>query len=83
MDHLQSIEPIWFHHLSTALVFPTSCSSGGTDNNRQFPQNKMRISDIGARGIQIGPFATSWTHFVPNTIFLLDLHAGATISYQP
>ena len=64
---MKTIEPIWFQQLLTALVFPTSSSSGRTENNKQFHPNGMRFSDIRAWGIQIGPIATSWTHFVPQT----------------
>ena len=46
-------------------------------------QNWMRQGVFSAWGIQTGPFAAHWTHFVPEDFQLFHLHTGRPILITP
>ena len=43
----------------------------------------MRQRGLGAWGIQTGPFAVHWAHFVPKDFHLFHLHTGRPILITP
>ena len=57
----------------------------GKDGQRGFfqPKNWMRQRAFSAWGVQTGPFAAHWAHFVPDDFKLFHLHTGRPILITP
>ena len=89
LDHLQLIEPILFQKIFNFFTFilggqfllPQRANNG----KRGFIQlqNWMRQRGFSAWGIQTGPFAAHWAHFVPKDFQLFHLHTGRPILITP
>ena len=92
LDHLQTVELILFQKISIFFIFilgvqlsiATETGRAGAGNEKKgFTQKWMRHRDFSTLGIQIGPFATCWAHFVPKNFHLFDFHTGSPIIYYP
>ena len=89
LDHLQPFELILSQKI---FIFFTFILGGqfllpqrANMQEREFSQlqNWIRHRGLGAWGIQTGPFAAHWAHFVPKDFQLFHLHTGRPILITP
>ena len=89
LDHLQPIEPILFQKIFNSFSFilggqfllPQRANNGKGGFIQL--QNWMRQGIFSAWGIQTGPFAAHWAHFVPKDFQLFQFHTGRPILITP
>ena len=89
LDHLQPFQPLLLWKFSTFFTFILGgqflLPQRANMHKREFSQlqNWMRQRDLGAWGIQTGPFAALWAHFVPKDFQLFHFHTGRPILITP
>ena len=89
LEHLQPIEPFLFQNffnffsfiLGGQFLLPQRANNGKGGFIQL--QNWMRQGVFSAWGIQTGPFAAHWAHFVPKDFQLFHLHTGRPILITP
>ena len=89
LDHLQPIKPLLFPNFYNSFTFilggqfllPQRANNGKGEFSRL--QNWMRQRGLSTWGIQTGPFAALWAHFVPKDFQLFHFHTGRPILITP
>ena len=89
LDQMQLIKPLLFWYfcifftfiLGSQFLLPQWANNGKREHSH--PQKIMRQWVFGAWGIQIGPFAAIWAHFVPQNCQLFHFHTGRPILITP